>query len=278
MFIGCGKNSESDTNQKAVDNTTESSEITSENISTAPGVEKEELEPIKAEKETATEPEEITTEEVIKPTENPTKESENTTTKDVSEVKTQAPTEAPTQKPTTEPIQTPTETVTQAVQYDIESFEYQEMVKSRTLYYINQFRAQEGHQALTISYKASEFCQGRSTQLLTNFAHNTKDERVMAEKLQYGEYVDAAAYGMDCDPYWEPYGAEAIAKVAGSVYTDADTIALTIANLVHNSKGHWKYIGAIDDVYSNYIYFGMGMSYKGGEWYICMNVLEQHLD
>ena len=55
---------------------------------------------------------------------------------------------------------------------------------------INQFRTEQGDGTATVIPGLTEYCKYRCTQLKTNFAHDTDDQRAAAEALQYGEYVD----------------------------------------------------------------------------------------
>ncbi len=180
-----------------------------------------------------------------------------------------------TENPTEQPIKA-TEPDTTAIKYDIASAEYQNQLKNLTIYYINQYRLSEGHVALTEDVGASAFAQARSVQLLTNFAHDVGATRALATEMKYGEYVDTKLYGMDGEPYYTPYGQEAIAKVFGNGYSSADDVAKRIAAGFYRSKEHWYYIGGTESVYETDTMCGIGVSYKGGAWYCSMYVLEPH--
>lgn len=181
-------------------------------------------------------------------------------------------TEQPVQ-PEEQPVKQP-ESVETDVKYDIESLEYQNELKRLTIYYINQYREEEGHVALSEDTEASEFAQARSVQLLKNFAHDVSETRALATEMKYGTYVDTKLYGMNGDPYYTPYGQEAIAKIFGNQGSSADDVAKRIASGFYRSKLHWNYIGGTMRVYEPLTNCGIGVSYKGGYWHCSMYVLE----
>lgn len=234
-----------------------------------------------------------------KPTEKPTQKPSEVQTEKPTEVATQkpteVPTEAPTEKPTEAPTQPPTEKPTEVPTkaptemetlppieeqptapplptYDIYSDEYARLVKEYTLQYINEYRASEGNVSLTNSPFVAEYSQGRSTQLVTNFAHDTDDERAMATKLKYGRYIDPTLYGVEGEPYYSPSGGEAICKMSISRHTSPEAMARKTAKGLYESKGHWKYVGGTLEVYKNHIYSGIGTTVDGGYMYICVTV------
>ena len=123
--------------------------------------------------------------------------------------------------------------------------------------YINQFRAEQGDITATVIPGLTEYCKYRCTQLKTNFAHDTADQRAAAEALQYGEYVDWSLYGVEGEEnYYTANVREAIGK--GNWGGTADEIAYSIANGFRNSKGHWSYVGS-----SKYTYMAVGVMYDG---------------
>lgn len=190
-----------------------------------------------------------------------------------TDMETQSHKEQQTEQPEEQTVKEP-DSVATDIKYDIDSLEYQNELKRLTIYYINQYRESEGHVALTEDAKASEFAQARSVQLLTNFAHDVSATRALATEMKYGEYVDTKLYGMNGEPYYTPYGQEAIAHVAGNQYFSADDVAKSIASGFYRSKPHWNYIGGTMRVYEPFINYGIGVSYKGGAWYCSMYVLE----
>lgn len=281
VLTGCGKSGDNKNEEVVLDiNSTEDASTASKEITAEHTTVVKENQTTKAnvDSETATttnqaqtsieESGEVTT---VSKTEQSTEESPQT--EKTIEVQTQYQSEQQTEQSKEQPTKA-TEPVTTATKYDIESLEYQNEIKRLTIYYINQYRESEGHVALTEDVKASEFAQARSVQLLTNFAHDVSATRALATEMKYGEYVDTKLYGMDGEPYYTPYGQEAIAKVFGNVYSSADDVAKSIAGGFYRSKEHWYYIGGTESVYETDTMCGIGISYKGGNWYCSMYVLE----
>ena len=138
--------------------------------------------------------------------------------------------------------------------------------------YINQFRAEQGDITATVIPGLTEYCKYRCTQLKTNFAHDTTDQRAAAEALQYGEYVDWSLYGIEGEEnYYTANVREAIGK--GNWGGTADEIACSIANGFRNSKGHWSYVGS-----SKYTYMAVGVMYDGYYWYVCVCMDSENTD
>ena len=147
-----------------------------------------------------------------------------------------------------------------------------DLVAQKVAEYINQFRAEQGDITATVIPGLTEYCKYRCTQLKTNFAHDTTDQRAAAEALQYGEYVDWSLYGIEGEEnYYTANVREAIGK--GNWGGTADEIAYSIANGVRNSKGHWSYVGS-----SKYTYMAVGVMYDGYYWYICVCMDSENTD
>lgn len=126
--------------------------------------------------------------------------------------------------------------------------------------YINQYRRDQGASPAVCLTGLTQYAEYRSRQLVSNFAHDTDDERAAATVLQYGEYIDPTLYGMSGKPYYTACAGEAIAKAG---YTGTiDEIAKSLAALVRNSAEHWCYVGS-----SEYRYVGVGITYESGMWY-----------
>lgn len=140
-------------------------------------------------------------------------------------------------------------------------------VAQRVLEYVNQYRSSPA----TYLPGLTGYAQYRSRQLISNFAHDTKDQRAAATALQYGEYMDPTLYGGTGEAYYRANAREAIAK-AGYVGT-IDSVAKQLANLVKNSPNHWNYIGS-----SEYTYIGVGVTYESGMWYCAITVASQNTD
>ena len=126
--------------------------------------------------------------------------------------------------------------------------------------YINQYRNEENVPSATVLPGLTAYAEYRSRQLITNFAHETKDERAAATALQYGEYIDPTLYGGSGEPYYRTNAREAIAK--GGYYGTPDDVAYKLATLVHSSPNHWSYVGS-----AKYAYIAVGVTCADGIWY-----------
>ncbi len=147
-----------------------------------------------------------------------------------------------------------------------------DLVAQKVAEYINQFRTEQGDITATVIPGLTEYCKYRCTQLKTNFAHDTDDQRAAAEALQYGEYVDWLLYGIEGEEnYYTANVREAIGK--GNWGGIADEIAYSIANGFRNSKGHWSYVGS-----SKYTYMAVGVMYDGYYWYVCVCMDSENTD
>lgn len=147
-----------------------------------------------------------------------------------------------------------------------------DIVAQKVAEYINKFRTEQGDVTATVIPGLTEYCKYRCTQLKTNFAHDTTDQRAATEALQYGEYVDWSLYGIEGEEnYYTANVREAIGK--GNWGGTADEIAYSIANGFRNSKGHWSYVGS-----SKYTYMAVGVMYDGYYWYVCVCMDSENTD
>ena len=147
-----------------------------------------------------------------------------------------------------------------------------DIVAQKVAEYINKFRTEQGDVTATVIPGLTEYCKYRCTQLKTNFAHDTTDQRAAAEALQYGEYVDWSLYGIEGEEnYYTANVREAIGK--GNWGGTADEIAYSIADGFRNSKGHWSYVGS-----SKYTYMAVGVMYDGCYWYVCVCMDSENTD
>ena len=147
-----------------------------------------------------------------------------------------------------------------------------DLVVQKVAEYINKFRTEQDDITATVIPGLTEYCKYRCTQLKTNFAHDTTDQRAAAEALQYGEYVDWSEYGIEGEEnYYTANVREAIGK--GNWGGTADEIAYSIANGFRNSKGHWSYVGS-----SKYTYMAVGVMYDGYYWYVCVCMDSENTD
>lgn len=144
------------------------------------------------------------------------------------------------------------------------------VVANKIVEYINQYRTEQGAASATILPGLTEYCELRAVQLITNFAHDTTDQRSAAAELQYGRYVDWSEYGIKGEGYDNYYTAEcreAIGK--GNWGGTADEIAKAVATGFRNSPNHWRYVGD-----GKYNYIGVGIIYHSAtcKWYCCVCV------
>lgn len=147
-----------------------------------------------------------------------------------------------------------------------------DLVAQKVAEYINQFRTEQGDVTAKVIPGLTEYCKYRCTQLKTNFAHDTTDQRAAAEALQYGEYVDWSLYGIKGEEnYYTANVREAIGK--GNWGGTADEITYSIANGFRDSKGHWSYVGS-----SKYTYMAVGVMYDGYYWYVCVCMDSENTD
>ena len=147
-----------------------------------------------------------------------------------------------------------------------------DLVAQKVAEYINKFRTEQDEITATVIPGLTEYCKYRCSQLKTNFAHDTTDQRAAAEALQYGEYVDWSLYGIEGEEnYYTANVREAIGK--GNWGGTADEIAYSIANGFRNSKGHWSYVGS-----SKYTYMAVGVIYDGCYWYVCVCMDSENTD
>jgi len=186
------------------------------------------------------------------------------------------PTEATKPTETTKPQTEPTQKEPETTQPPAEETVSEEpragrndtaAVAQRVLEYINQYRSSPATRLSGLT----EYAQYRSRQLVSNFAHDTADQRAAATALQYGEYVDPSVFGGSGQPYYRANAREAIAK-AGYVGT-IDEVAMKLATLVKNSPNHWNYIGD-----SQYCYIAVGVTYESDMWYCAITVASENTD
>lgn len=144
-------------------------------------------------------------------------------------------------------------------------------IASKVMEYLNAYRTEQGSPAATVLPGLTQYAVYRSRQLVTNFAHDTFDERAAATALEYGSYIDPSLYGMNGDPYYTANAREAIAKTdfGGSI----DAIAARLARLTRNSSSHWSYVGS-----AQYSYIGVGITYDNGVWYCDIAVTGSNTD
>lgn len=187
-------------------------------------------------------------------------------------------TEPPKQTGTSKPTETPTESTKPAVPSETEKPKPTEQPKVATandckaiadkiIQYINSYRSTPATKLPGLT----KYAEYRSRQLVSNFAHDTKDERAAATALQYGEYIEPSLYGMTGDPYYTACARDAIAKAA--YHGTVDEVAKKFALLVKNSPEHWAYVGD-----ASYQYIAVGLTYNNGTWYCDIAVALENTD
>ena len=171
-------------------------------------------------------------------------------------------TETTTSTPTNETSQNTVPTYTKPTEAEI---------SKQIIYYINQFRNEEGNDALTPLAGLTKVAKYRSKQIISSFAHDTHDIREANAFYQYGRYIDMTVFGYDEKyNYYEYSGGEAIAK--GSWIGTAEQIGKQIVEVFKGSDSHWSYIGS-----SEYKYAAIGLTYDESspfKWYVCVIVSE----
>lgn len=140
-------------------------------------------------------------------------------------------------------------------------------IADKIVEYINSFRSSPAIKLPGLT----KYAEYRSRQLVSNFAHDTKDERAAATALKYGEYIDPPLYGMTGDPYYEVNAREAIGY--GGYRGTIDYVARKFAEGFRNSSGHWAYVGD-----SKYAYIAVGVTYESGMWYCDVAVARENTD
>lgn len=137
--------------------------------------------------------------------------------------------------------------------------------------YINDHRNRCNVESADILPGLSKYAEYRSRQLISNYSHDTNDERAAATALKYGKYIEPSLYGMTGEPYYVACSGEAIVKAgyAGS----KEYIAESIANLVANSIAHWNYVGHPANKF-----IAVGVTYESGLWYCDIAVSDVNYD
>lgn len=134
-------------------------------------------------------------------------------------------------------------------------------IAEQTVHYLNEYRKEHGVNPATVRNDYIPYAEYRSRQLVSHFAHDTKDEREAATAVKVGTYIDPSIFGMDGEPYYSAGVREAIAMagVAGTV----DEVASHLATMIRNSPDHWVYVGG-----SEYTGIAVGVTYDSGLWYV----------
>ena len=148
---------------------------------------------------------------------------------------------------------------------------------------------QEGKKAaIEMPGKATQYAKGRSKQLVTNFAHDTKDEISLATSMKYGQ----------CGTTRLDINTGKIIELEPSEYTYRPTLSSAITAVINmsnhireftiddagkemaqsfrDSKGHWSYVG--DSAGDGYNYIAAGVTYNNGNWYCDIEMATENID
>ena len=267
-IVGCAGKTQTEKQRKPKE------DITEQSVSEDTNTSKEEKENV-----THVEKEEIELQNEIQITDQTSEEEKASQKAQENSTEKEKPTEHSTQKPesqpqsTQQPVVTPTpekpkvEETTPEPEPPRATSSDSVAVANKVLEYINSYRSTPATKLSGLT----KYAEYRSRQLVSNFAHDTFDERAAATALQYGTYIDPTLYGITGEPYYAAGAREAIAKAgyAGSV----DYVAKSIADLVKNSAGHWAYVGSTE-----YSYIAVGITYESGMWYCDIAVARENTD
>lgn len=142
------------------------------------------------------------------------------------------------------------------------------------MYYINEYRKEEGHAVAQPLNGLNLVAEYRADQLTVRYGHNTNDEREAAAYYKYGNYVDFSGIPgcSESDNYYE-IEAEAIANMGEyNFQTTAKHIGKEIAETFRNSPNHWLYVGNKQPGF-NYAYIGVGVEFnENGSMYCCVSL------
>lgn len=137
--------------------------------------------------------------------------------------------------------------------------------------YINEYRNSCGVDDAAVLPGLMQYAEYRSRQIVSNFEHDTNDERAAAIALEYGKYTDPADYGVEGEPFYSACASEAIVKTGFS--GSKELVAKNIAKLVADSVTHWTYVGHPDNTY-----IAVGVTYANGVWYCDIAVSDVNYD
>lgn len=138
-------------------------------------------------------------------------------------------------------------------------------VADKVIFYLNKARAEIGGGELSKISSLTRYAEYRSSQLISNFAHDPGDWNKAAEATGYGKYIDLSESGGTPQGYYDIGAREAIA-MAGIVGS-TDRIAETLAQIIIDSPRHWSYVGSDEMKYT-----GVGVSCNSDMWYATIMV------
>lgn len=151
-------------------------------------------------------------------------------------------------------------------------------VAQAVIKWINYYRVQEGKKAaIEMPGKATQYAQGRSKQLVTNFAHDWEDEKKVLNSMKYGRFVESYEWnGKTIEGYYQTDLSSAIGAIYNFWDETVDNIGKRFATNCKNSSGHWSYVGDADG--DGYNYIAVGITKDGDNWFVDIEMATENID
>ena len=151
-------------------------------------------------------------------------------------------------------------------------------VAKAVIKWINYYRQQQGKPAaIEMPGKATQYAQGRSKQLVTNFAHDWEDEKKVLNSMKYGRFVESYEWnGKTIEGYYQTDLSSAIGAIYNFWDETVDNIGKRFATNCKNSSGHWSYVGDADG--DGYNYIAVGITKDGDNWFVDIEMATENID